>query len=259
MLCIPLPMGTYAPFPRMTMSTQRTPSPRILLITDDELQRRSIETMLTEHGYVVSSPLDTAAVSMLLPMFEPDVTIMCGREHIFRELRMVRERSDCLTLLIQQTTDPAERVELLHAGGDDVVEPSISLDEIAARCATLLRRRPVEPAEQPSGTEAIGPLEVDRSRHEVRLDGEVVPATRIEFSLLSELVRFSDQVVTREALLEGVWGTNWVGDTHVVDVHLSNLRRKLAKVLPDVPIIKTVRGVGFRVSDEISEYATANA
>jgi DNA-binding winged helix-turn-helix (wHTH) protein len=135
-------------------------------------------------------------------------------------------------------------------------------DEIAARCHALLRRPremrtdwdPIQPS-----TVTLGPLSIDTGRHEIRLDGLEIPATRIEFSLLEHLCRRPTEVASRQDLLVSVWGPNWVGDTHVVDVHLSNLRRKLDKVAPDLRIVHTVRGVGFRISNELLDAAEALA
>jgi two-component system OmpR family response regulator len=81
--------------------------------------------------------------------------------------------------------------------------------------------------------------------------GQDVPVTRIEFALFEQLCRHPAEVRSRIQLLEEVWGPNWVGDTHVVDVHLSNLRRKLQRLAPDLRFIHTVRGVGFRLSTDL--------
>jgi two-component system OmpR family response regulator len=97
----------------------------------------------------------------------------------------------------------------------------------------------------------IGPLTVDVGRKEIRIDDKDVPVTRIEFALFEQLCRRPAEVSARVQLLEEVWGPNWVGDTHVVDVHLSNLRRKLQAICPDLRFIHTVRGVGFRLSNDL--------
>jgi two-component system OmpR family response regulator len=108
-------------------------------------------------------------------------------------------------------------------------------------------------------TIALGPLVIDTGRHEIRLGDEEVQATRIEFSLLEHLCRRPTEVASRSELLESVWGPNGVGDTHVVDVHLSNLRRKLDRADGSLRVVHTVRGVGFRISNEILDAAEAQA
>lgn len=97
----------------------------------------------------------------------------------------------------------------------------------------------------------LGSLTVDVGRKELRIDDKEVPVTRIEFALFEQLCRRPAEVCSRTELLEEVWGPNWVGDTHVVDVHLSNLRRKLQQFAPDLRFIHTVRGVGFRLSNDL--------
>jgi two-component system OmpR family response regulator len=145
---------------------------------------------------------------------------------------------------------------VLLSGADDAVSVPISAEELAARCHALLRR----PRQMQSRVESnvtstlvLGPLTIDLGRREVRVDDEEVATTRIEFSLLEQLCRRPTEVCTREDLLDAVWGPKWVGDNHVVDVHLSNLRRKLDKAAPEVKVIHTVRGVGFRLANDVTD------
>lgn len=231
------------------------PYPRTLLIVDDPSRRHEIENALLGRGFVVSAPSDFDAATALLSSFEPDVVLARTGSNLRGVLRRVRAQTDCLALLIQSTSDETERIELLQGGADDVVTGPISDLEIIARCEAMLRRRCDAAEPESIDLVEVGPLTVDRGRHEVRFDGAVVPATRIEFSLLSYLASRPSQVVTREELLAEVWGPHWVGDAHVVDVHLSNIRRKLKRAQPDISVIRTVRGVGFRLSDDVLEIA----
>jgi two-component system OmpR family response regulator len=133
----------------------------------------------------------------------------------------------------------------------------VSPEELAARCLALLRRPRQLLQSRPDTTAAsvlnFGPLTIDLGRREVRVDDEEVATTRIEFSLLEQLCRRPTEVCTREDLLDAVWGPTWVGDNHVVDVHLSNLRRKLDKAAPEIKVIHTVRGVGFRLANDVTD------
>ena len=107
------------------------------------------------------------------------------------------------------------------------------------------------PAErEPEPALEYGILRIDPARRELRLRGVLVSTTRLEFDLFHRICRTPDEVVTRVELMEAVWGPNWYGDTHVVDVHLSNLRRKLRQRHPDRQFWFTVRGVGFRLADD---------
>jgi DNA-binding response OmpR family regulator len=240
-------------------------APRVLLAIDDIRLRRSNEAGLRAAGFAVSAPGDADAVAILAESFAPDVlvvdTSMNGPDNRPLYLRL-RNETDRYMLCIDSAGRDRTRVEVLRGGADDAVSVPVTPDEIAARCQALLRRPremrtdwdPVQPS-----IVTLGPLVIDVGRHEIRLGEVEIPATRIEFSLLEHLCRRPTEVASRSDLLEAVWGPNWVGDTHVVDVHLSNLRRKLDAVAPDLRVVHTVRGVGFRVSNELLDAAEAHA
>lgn len=234
-------------------------TPRVLLVIADERLRRISETGLRSAGFSVSAPTDATAAEILADSFEPDVlvvdTTMSGTDGrpVFTRLR---ERSDRYLLCLDPSGRDRNRIEALWAGADDAVSLPISADELAARCHALLRRpreRQALDDEETPAVISIGPLTVDSGRHEIRLCGDEISATRLEFALLEHLVRHPTEVASRADLLEAVWGADWVGDTHVVDVHLSNLRRKLDQAAPDLRVIHTVRGVGFRLGNDIVE------
>jgi two-component system OmpR family response regulator len=240
-------------------------APRVLLAIDDVRLRRTNEAGLRAAGFAVSAPGDADAVAILAESFSPDVlvidTSMNGPDN--RPLyQRLRNETDRYLLCIDSAGRERTRVEVLRSGADDAVSVPFTPDEIAARCHALLRRPreirsdwdPVQPS-----VVALGPLVIDSGRHEIRLGDIEIPATRIEFALLEHLCRRPTEVASRGDLLESVWGPNWVGDTHVVDVHLSNLRRKLDNVAPDLRIVHTVRGVGFRISNELLDAAEAQA
>jgi DNA-binding response OmpR family regulator len=240
-------------------------APRVLLAIDDIRLRRSNEAGLRAAGFAVSAPGDADAVAILAESFAPDVlvvdTSMNGPDNRPLYLRL-RNETDRYMLCIDSAGRDRTRVEVLRGGADDAVSVPVTPDEIAARCQALLRRPremrtdwdPVQPS-----IVTLGPLVIDVGRHEIRLGEIEIPATRIEFSLLEHLCRRPTEVASRSDLLGAVWGPNWVGDTHVVDVHLSNLRRKLDAVAPDLRVVHTVRGVGFRVSNELLDAAEAHA
>ena len=195
---------------------------------------------------------------MLAESFSPDVLIVDsylpspdGRPLYER----LRESSEQYLLCV--TADGHQvRTSVLHRGADDAISSPIHADELAARCHALLRRpRQIQQRTDNVATSVLelGPLTIDLGRREVRVDEEEVQTTRIEFSLLEQLCRRPTEVCTREDLLDAVWGPKWVGDSHVVDVHLSNLRRKLDKVAPDTKVIHTVRGVGFRLANDVTD------
>ena len=236
-------------------------SPRVLLAIDDIRMRRTNEAGLRSAGFAVSAPSDAEAVSVLASSFSPDVLVVDTSMDGTADMplyQQLRGETDSYMLCVEPAGRDRSRIELLRFGADDAVSVPITPDEIAARCHALLRRpRSIRedwnPVQQTVIT--LGPLVVDTGRHEIRLNEIEVPATRIEFSLLEQLCRRPTEVASRAELLESVWGPDWVGDTHVVDVHLSNLRRKLDKAAPEIRVVHTVRGVGFRVSNEILDAA----
>jgi DNA-binding response OmpR family regulator len=232
-------------------------APRVLLAVDDAGLRRHSEAGLRAAGFAVSAPTDAVAAGILAESFAPDVMVVDAsldgpdQRPLYKHLRT---RSDRYLLCIEPAGRDRARVEVLRSGADDAVSLPVSADEIAARCHALLRRpRDLKADWDPTTPSVVtlGPLVVDSGRHEIRLCGHDVPATRIEFSLLEHLCRRPTEVCSRSELLDAVWGPNWVGDTHVVDVHLSNLRRKLEKAAPDLRVIHTVWGVGFRLANDV--------
>jgi two-component system OmpR family response regulator len=240
-------------------------SPRVLLAIDDIRLRRSNEAGLRAAGFAVSAPGDAEAVAVLAESFLPDVVVVDSTMHdadnrpLYQQLRSV---SDRYLLCIDAAGRDRARVEMLRSGADDAVSLPVSPDEIAARCHAMLRRPREVRADWEEVRQSVitlGPLVVDTGRHEIRLGDLEIAATRIEFSLLEHLCRRPTEVASRSELLEAVWGPNWVGDTHVVDVHLSNLRRKLDQAAPDLRVVHTVRGVGFRISNDILDAAEEHA
>ncbi len=241
------------------METESNLSPRILIAVDDHDLRRACVAGLRSAGFCVSAPTDGDAAIMLAESFSPDVLVV-GANLAAPDGRPLHERlrdsSEQYLLCIADEGRHHARINALIAGADDAVSLPLHAEELAARCTALLRRpRQLQNRhEGPSlSTMALGPLVVDLGRREVRVDDEEVQTTQIEFSLLEQLCRRPTEVCTREDLLDAVWGPKWVGDSHVVDVHLSNLRRKLDKAAPGMKVIHTVRGVGFRLANDVTD------
>jgi DNA-binding response OmpR family regulator len=130
----------------------------------------------------------------------------------------------------------------LAVGADDYITKPFSTRELTARIGALLRRpRQISDGSKPR---ELGDVRVDLNAREVTVDGELCGLTKIEFDLLDALTVDVNVVRSRASLIETIWGPNWVGDDHVIDVHLANLRKKLDA--NGIKHIKTVRGVGYR-------------
>ncbi len=235
-------------------------APRALLIDPDTLLRKSWEKALRAEGFAVTGTPEAEAGLILTASFKPDIIVLDLRlrslgTHRAAYFAEIRSLTDAYLIGVTDQSDELERVRLLRAGADDVVSKPISTIELAARLRALLRR-PRRITEgivlgPPPTVMRYGPLHIDLGRRQARINDTVVNLTRIEFDLLGHLCQHPRDVSTREELLRTIWGEHWVGDHHVVDVHLSNLRRKLHHRAPETNFIVTVRGVGFRLSDEL--------
>lgn len=232
-------------------------APRVLLAVSDALLRRVAAAALRARGFSVSATTEESAAITLAESFSPDVMMVDvdlpspKGGNLFDHLRGL---SDAYLIGITPPHSDALRIRALRSGADDVISTPLNTEELAARCHALLRRpRQLHTRWDPmqASVLTLGPLTVDMGRKEIRVSGQEVPATRIEFALFEQLCRHPAEVCARNQLLEDVWGPHWVGDTHVVDVHLSNLRRKLQVHAPELRFIHTVRGVGFRLSNDL--------
>ena len=165
--------------------------------------------------------------------------------------RKVRAFSDAYVLMLTARGDEVDRVVGLEVGADDYMTKPFSPRELVARVRAMLRRprrrRLPDGARRRAPAARFGSLEVDPLGHIVLVEGEEVQLTRIEFDLLETLTSKPAMVFSRALLRERVWGPDWFGDDHVVDVHIANLRKKIDQRRP-TSHVRTVRGVGYRMA-----------
>jgi DNA-binding response OmpR family regulator len=172
----------------------------------------------------------------------------------FEVCRTLRQESNIPVLMLTARDDEIDRVVGLEVGADDYLPKPFSMRELIARVKALLRRvrlirEEVGAAAQEGNLPHIltfGNLEIDISRREVRLDGEVVPTKPKEFDLLTFMGQHKGRVLTRELILDRVWGWGFVGDSRTVDVHIRWLREKIEQTPEKPERIITVRGAGYR-------------
>ena len=157
--------------------------------------------------------------------------------------RQLRASGPVPILILSARDEEVDRIIGLELGADDYVTKPFSPRELVARVRAILRR--TEPAPEDSGTIELGDVRLDRHERRVAVAGSPVALRTLEFELLAELAENAGQVVTRDRLLERVWGLSFAGGTRTVDVHVAQLRKKLAR--PD--LIETVRGVGYRARE----------
>jgi DNA-binding response OmpR family regulator len=167
--------------------------------------------------------------------------------------RRLRQRSDVPILMLTARDDDVEKIIGLEVGADDYMTKPFNTGELVARVKSILRRAHPERRELESAQLEHGRLRIDAGRREVTVAGEEIQLAPKEFDLLWELLDHRGLVLTRDQLLERVWGYTFAGDTRTVDVHVRQLRRKLGDASP----IVTVWGVGYKVSAE-SRVATVS-
>ena len=222
----------------------------VLVIEDDLGIRESVAHALVGAGHVVRTEASGAAALAAAVAWVPDVVVLdLGLPDIDGAdvLRMLRGVSAVPVIVATARDDEREIVRLLDGGADDYVVKPYAATQLEARIRAVLRR-----ADQsgPGGDPdvAVGGLVVAPARREATLDGRPLDLTRLEFDLLAHLARRSPEVVSRRELLAEVWRQPYGGADKTVDVHLSWLRRKLGETGTSPRYLRTVRGVGVRLT-----------
>jgi two-component system OmpR family response regulator len=249
------------------MSTTSAGEDRTALVVEDDADTRSlIEFTLSTQGFDVLTAESGLAGVEAVRAHNPDlVTLDLGLPGIdgIEACRRIREISDAYVVMITSRDDEVERLIGLETGADDFLSKPFSPRELKARVNAMFRRprRVPQPVNGARGSAAAtsaaeheilrhGPLTVDVDGRRAFQDGAELSLTRTEFDLLTELMRTPARVWTREALLRSIWDTEWATDTHLVEVHIGNLRRKLGEGKGLARMIRTVRGVGYRMELE---------
>ncbi|MDO5512296.1 response regulator transcription factor [Corynebacterium sp.] len=230
---------------------------RALVVDDEEALADLIASYLERDGFDVTTTGDGLAAVDLARRVDPDVVVLDlglpGLDGI-EVCRKIRTHSDAYVVMLTARTDEVDTLIGLSVGADDYMTKPFSPRELSARIKAMLRR----PRTSPTGTgdvEAaarvltVGDLTIDTAGREVTVAGDAVALTRTEFDILATLARDPGVVVTRAQLMAAVWGPNWVGDDHLVDVHIGHLRRKLGDDATLGRFVRTVRGVGYRMGD----------
>ena len=225
-------------------------APRVLVVDDAPEFLELLVPLLEHEGFATETATDGAGAVAAAERVRPDVIVLdLGLPDLdgVEVCRRIRAFSDAYVLMLTSRTTEVDRVVGLEVGADDYMTKPFSPRELVARVRAMLRRpRQVVPSSAADGARVLGPLEVDPLGRTVRVAGEEVHLTRIEFDLLDTLTSKPAMVFSRAMLREQVWGSDWFGDDHVVDVHIANLRKKIDP--GDGPsLVRTVRGVGYRM------------
>ncbi|MCU0271125.1 MAG: response regulator transcription factor [Acidimicrobiales bacterium] len=227
-------------------------SPHVLVVDDAPEFIDLLVPLLEREGYTTTTAGDGEEAVEAARTTCPDVIVLdlgLPRLDGVEACRRIRQFSSAYILMLTARADEVDRIVGLEVGADDYLTKPFSPRELVARIRAMLRRpRTVSgPAEGNGRHRRVGDLELDAPGRRVIVDGHDVVLTRIEFDLLEALTANPTMVFSRTLLRERVWGPDWFGDDHVVDVHIANVRKKIDP--PDGPSrITTVRGVGYRMS-----------
>ncbi|TRY20140.1 response regulator transcription factor [Tessaracoccus rhinocerotis] len=220
---------------------------RILIIEDEDSYREALAFMLRKEGFDVSSAPDgaaglaefdaTGADLVLLDLMMPG---MPGME----VCRQLRQRGNVAIVMVTARDSEVDKVVGLELGADDYVTKPFSHRELVARIRAVLRRGQ-EQELLPEVVEVQG-VRIDVERHQVNVDGQDVRFALREFELLELLLRNAGRVMTRGQLIDRIWGSDYVGDTKTLDVHIKRLRSKIERDPSNPERVITVRGLGYK-------------
>ncbi len=229
--------------------------PQILLLEDDTEIRLGLEQHLRREGFGVSSvgtgkeALQALAGAAQGPRLEAallDLSLpdMDGLD-VLRAIRTDPVHRGLPVLLVTARSEEIDRVLGLELGADDYISKPFSARELAARLRAILRRStPTETSERTPQL-SFGPISVDLDMHTARVDGQLVDLTRREFELLAYFLKNPRRVLTREKILQQVWGLDYLGESRTIDAHVRRVRAKLGEAA--AAHIETVVGVGYRL------------
>jgi DNA-binding response OmpR family regulator len=222
---------------------------RILLVEDDTVLSETLRYNLEREGYETLTAGDGVAGLERARATQPDLIILdvlLPRLDGFSVCRILRQESTVPILLLTARQDEFDRIAGFELGADDYVVKPFSLGELLARVRAHLRRQERQPAAVQREVLVQGDLTVDTGSRRAFRDGQEVGLAAKEFDLLVCLMRNRGMALSRDLLLERVWGYDYVGDTRTVDVHIRWLREKI-EPNPSQPVyIQTVRGIGYR-------------
>jgi len=224
----------------------------VLVVEDESRMRRFLWEALSDRGYRVAEATTLAQAERLAEQHRPalillDLVLPDGDG--MQLLRHVRERRRTPIIVLSGRDGEQDKVAALDAGANDYLTKPFGVQELLARIRAALRLAGQQP-EPEEGKLAIGSIGIDIPRHEVRIDGELVHLTPIEFRLLLTLARNAGRVLTHRQLLAEVWGPERTNQTHHLRVHVAALRRKIERDPARPRWLQTEAGIGYRLRDE---------
>jgi two-component system response regulator RegX3 len=224
--------------------------PLILVVDDEQSYRDALSVALQREGFLVETAADGVEALERFDAVRPALVlldVMLPRVSGVDVCRQIRARSRVPIIMVTARNSEIDAVVGLEVGADDYVSKPFRLRELIARVRAALRRGPLEEDnEARADMLEIGDVRLDAARHEVAVRGELVALPLKEFELLELLLMNAGRVLTRDVLIDRVWGPNYYGDTKTLDVHVKRLRAKVEDDPSQPSRIVTVRGVGYR-------------
>ena len=231
--------------------------PMILVVDDEESFTDALGVTLEREGFRATFAADGVEALARFHDDDPDLIlldVMLPRMSGLDVCRAIRSESKVPIIMVSARSEELDTVVGLEVGADDYIAKPYKTRELVARIRAALRRSAAKQEVAGVDSFTLGRVVILPERHEVRRDGKVVELTRKEFDLLFMLAENSGRVVSREQILDRVWGYDYVGDTKTLDVHIRRLRSKLEPDVDGPTLIRTIRGVGYML-DPTSEPA----
>jgi two-component system alkaline phosphatase synthesis response regulator PhoP len=227
----------------------RVPSHKILVVDDEQSIVDLVTAYLRQEGFEVHTAMDGPAGLKAARALKPDLVVLDvmlpGMDGI-EVLTRLRRESNVYVILLTARSEETDKIVGLSVGADDYLTKPFSPRELVARIKAALRRLQSGASMADATVMAFRHMRIDTGSRQVWVDGEPVELTAIEFDLLKTLAEHRGMVLSREQLLQQVWGYDYYGEDRVVDVHVGHIRQKLG----GDRFIVTVRGVGYRFVDE---------
>lgn len=225
---------------------------KILVVDDEQTLLNTVRAYLEQEGYTVQTAVDGRTALLIFRDFQPDLVvldIMLPEVDGLDVLRQLRQTSDVYVIMLTAKADEADKVIGLGLGADDYVTKPFSPRELVARIKASLRRL----SGRQTPKELISThLRIDEDARLAWKDDQQLDLTPIEFDLLHTLMRHHGRALSREQLIEQVWGYDYYGDDRVVDVHIGRLRKKVEDDPTEPTVIATVWGAGYRFEDKMA-------
>lgn len=225
-------------------------SAKVLIVDDEVAITNLVSAYLKPEGYEIYTAADGPSGLQAARAYKPDLIVLDvmlpGMDGV-EVLTRLRRESDVYVILLTAKTEETDKIVGLSVGADDYVTKPFSPRELVARIKAALRRMKSDGESRTGGVLQFQHIRIDTGSRQVWVDDQSIELTQTEFDLLAALAEHRGMVLSREQLLEKVWGYDYFGDMRVVDVHLGHLRQKLG----NDQLIATVRGVGYRFEDRV--------